>query len=175
MIHSLTIHDTPEENGVSKCLNHMLLEHAHAMYSIWLAKFLWTETIQHATGSRIAWEPMLWWQNSIRDGIQNLNPTYQDLPQVGGQPSTYCAKVAQLEECTDQAHWVDTAWFSGPQGLLPGKRHVTTEHNITFDCALVHHTTRRCNWGGIDAQTSSHTSSNIQLNGAPETTHMAND
>jgi len=27
-IQNLTVHDTPEENGVSKCLNHTLLEHA---------------------------------------------------------------------------------------------------------------------------------------------------
>ena len=30
-IRSLIMHDTPEENGVAKRLNHMLLEHARAM------------------------------------------------------------------------------------------------------------------------------------------------
>src|SRR5882724_3222905 len=47
---NLTIHDTPEENGVSERLNYMLLEHAHAMLlTSGLLKFLWMETIEHAT------------------------------------------------------------------------------------------------------------------------------
>jgi hypothetical protein len=45
---SLKVHDTPEENGVSECLNCMLLEHVHAMHlTAGLPKFLWTESIQH--------------------------------------------------------------------------------------------------------------------------------
>ena len=43
---SLTIHDTPEENGVSECLNHMLLEHVCAMLlASDVLKFLWTEAV----------------------------------------------------------------------------------------------------------------------------------
>ena len=46
---NLTVHDTPEENGVYKCLNCMLLEHACAMLlASNLPKFLWTESVQHA-------------------------------------------------------------------------------------------------------------------------------
>src|SRR5882724_4536103 len=45
---SLTIHDTPEENGMSECLNCTLLEHTCAMLlTVDLPKFLWTESVQH--------------------------------------------------------------------------------------------------------------------------------
>jgi hypothetical protein len=48
-VQSLTVHDTPEENGVSERLNPMLLEHVRAMHlTAGLSKFLWMESIQHA-------------------------------------------------------------------------------------------------------------------------------
>jgi hypothetical protein len=47
-VQSLTVHDTPEENGVLEHLNRMLLEHARAMHlTANLPKFLWTESVQH--------------------------------------------------------------------------------------------------------------------------------
>ena len=46
---SLTMHNTPEKNGVAKHLNQMLVEHARTMhYAVNLPKFLWSESIQHA-------------------------------------------------------------------------------------------------------------------------------
>jgi len=49
MVRSLTVHDTPEENGVSERLNCTLLEHTRAMHlAVGLPKFLWTESVQHA-------------------------------------------------------------------------------------------------------------------------------
>ena len=45
-IQSLTVHDMPEENGVSECLNRTLLEHARVMLlAAGLPKFLWFEAI----------------------------------------------------------------------------------------------------------------------------------
>lgn len=44
----LTVHDTPEYNGVSKCLNWTLLEQTHALlHSSKLPKNLWGEAITH--------------------------------------------------------------------------------------------------------------------------------
>jgi len=45
----LTVHDTPKENGVSKHLNHILLEHACTMLIMSdLPKFVWMESIRHS-------------------------------------------------------------------------------------------------------------------------------
>jgi len=46
---SLTMHDTPEQNGVAKHLNWTLVEHACTMHYVAnLLKFLWSQSIQHA-------------------------------------------------------------------------------------------------------------------------------
>ena len=48
-IHSLTVHKTPEENGVSECLNCTLLKNTCVMMvTADLPKFLWFESIWHA-------------------------------------------------------------------------------------------------------------------------------
>ena len=47
--HKLTVHDTPQYNGVAERLNRTLLERARAMlYASGLPKFLWDEAISHA-------------------------------------------------------------------------------------------------------------------------------
>jgi len=47
---SLTVHDTPEENGVSEHLNCTLLKHTCVMHlAADLPKFLWAESMQHVT------------------------------------------------------------------------------------------------------------------------------
>ena len=44
----LTVHDTPEHNGVAKCLNPTLLEKVRAMlHESSLPKFLWAEAAVH--------------------------------------------------------------------------------------------------------------------------------
>ena len=48
-LQSLTVHDTPEENGIAERLNRTLLEHTSAMLmTAQLLKNLWPETIHHA-------------------------------------------------------------------------------------------------------------------------------
>ena len=45
-IRSLTVHDTPEENGIAERLNRTLLEHARAiLMTAQLLKVLWPETM----------------------------------------------------------------------------------------------------------------------------------
>ena len=48
-IRKLTVHDTPEHNGVSECLNHILMEKLRVMLDAsGLPKFLWAEAVVHA-------------------------------------------------------------------------------------------------------------------------------
>ena len=48
-IHQLTVHDTPEYNGVSECLNRTLIEKIHTMlHASSLPKFLWGEALMHS-------------------------------------------------------------------------------------------------------------------------------
>ena len=44
----LTVHDTPEHNGVVECLNHMILEKIRAMlHASGQPKFLWGKAAHH--------------------------------------------------------------------------------------------------------------------------------
>ena len=48
--HHVTIHDTPEHNGIAEQLNHMLVEHVRVMVHVsGLPKNLWGEAIMHTT------------------------------------------------------------------------------------------------------------------------------
>ena len=43
------MHDTPQENGITERLNHMLLEHVQAMlHAAQLPKGLWAEALMYA-------------------------------------------------------------------------------------------------------------------------------
>jgi len=47
----LTVHDTPQENGVAECRNHMIVEHICALlHASGLLKMLWGEAACH-----VAW------------------------------------------------------------------------------------------------------------------------
>jgi len=61
---SHTVHDTPEENGISEHLNHTLLEHTCAMHlAVDLPKFLWAKSVQQMTWLKNNVHAQ--WQNSI--------------------------------------------------------------------------------------------------------------
>ena len=103
-------------------------------------------------------------------------PHLQDLPEWGSTIYILCEGHGKLEEWADQAHWV--GYSSNSQGhrvYWPGKRHVTTKWNITFDCSTVFTQHGDVTEVGVDAQTSSHTSSNIQLTRAPKPPHHGQD
>ena len=47
-VHKLTVHDTPEQNGVAEVFNHIALERVCAiLHGSGLPKFLWGEAVRH--------------------------------------------------------------------------------------------------------------------------------
>ena len=102
-IWSLTVHDTPEHNGVAERLNCTLVEHARAMhYAADLPKFLWTESIQHAA----------WLKNCITtyqlDGktpfemLFGKKPDLSDLPEWGAKVWVLKEKHGKLDAKADE-------------------------------------------------------------------------
>ena len=88
IIRELTVHDTPEQNGVSERLNRTILEHARAMLmTANLPRILWGEAMKHA----------IWLKNRSPSKAIALHTPYflvygsipdlHDLPQFG--QSTY--------------------------------------------------------------------------------------
>ena len=129
MVCNLTIHDTPEENGVSKWLNRTFLKHACAMLlTSGLPKSLWMETIQHATWVKNRMETCALDGKTPYEIVLKMKPHLQDLPESGSAIYILHEGHSKLEEHTDQAHWV--GYSSNSQGhrvYWPGKRCVTVE------------------------------------------------
>jgi len=47
-IQKLTVHDTPQQNGVAECLNHTLMEWVHTvLHASGLPHYLWGEAVRH--------------------------------------------------------------------------------------------------------------------------------
>jgi len=105
-IHSLTVHNTPEENGISECLNCTLLEHACVMHlSVDLPKFLWAESVQHVT----------WLKNHTL--MQALNgktpfemlfkqkPNLKNLPEWGTCMFVLHKGCSKLDEKAEESRW----------------------------------------------------------------------
>src|SRR5882672_6146645 len=135
---SLTVHNTPEENGIYEHLNHTLLEHACAMHpSTDLPKFLWAESVQHAT----------WLKNHT--SMQALNgktpfemlfkqkPKLENLPEWGTRVFVLRKGCSKLDEKAEEGRWVgyspDT---QGHRIYWPGRHHVSVERNIVFDMTV---------------------------------------
>ena len=106
-IRSLTVHDTPEENGVAEWLNHMLLEHAWAMLmTAQLPKTLWPETIHHA----------VWLKNRASLHALNGKTPYEamhkvklnltDLPEWGVRVFMMKMTAGKLDQKATEGHWL---------------------------------------------------------------------
>jgi hypothetical protein len=130
---SLTVHDTPEENGVSERLNRMLLEHARAMHlTAELPKFLWTESIQH----------VIWLKNRTStcalDGrtpyeiVHGTKPDLTGLPEWGTRVFVLKESSGKLESKADKGRWVGYSDESKGQGVLAQEvpRHGGAQHHV---------------------------------------------
>ena len=86
----LTVHDTPQLNGIAECLNRTLLERIRAItYMSGICKSLWGEALRHAT----------WLKNRMAtrtlDGKTPFEALYGQLPDLSA-----CAYGVVLFGCT---------------------------------------------------------------------------
>ena len=120
-VDSLTVHDTPEENGMSEHLNCTLLKHAHMMHlTANLPKFLWAESVQHvlknctllcALNGKTPFEILF-----------KKKPNLKNLPEWGTHIFVLCKGHNKLDGKADKGCWV--SYSSDSQGhciYWPGK------------------------------------------------------
>lgn len=141
IVHRLTIHDTPEENGIAECLNQTLLEWVRAMlHSSSLPKPLWAEAVKHAVWLKN--------QSSTRalDGRRPYEVAYGKKPNLVNLPEwgtkVYVHLPKKREKLSSQVHvgyWVgynihieDTEQSQGHQIYWKGKQTVTAEQSVIF-------------------------------------------
>ena len=134
-IHHLTIHDSPEQNGVAKYLNQTLLEWTHAMlHSSSLLKYLWGQCIKHTVWLKNRTFTCALNGKTPCKAILNSKPNLNGLPEWGSQVWVHNASNSKLDARAMTGHWMgyDTE-IKDSCVYWPERRKVSVEHNICFD------------------------------------------
>src|SRR5271168_3746305 len=85
-IQNLTVHDTPEHNGVAKRLNCTLLEKVRPMlHASGLPKFLWGEAINHAVYLKNRTATKALDGKTPYEAFHGTKPNLRGLPEFGSQ------------------------------------------------------------------------------------------
>ena len=134
-VRHLTVHDTPEENGVAEHLNRTLLEHTHAMIiAANLPKNLWPEAIHHA----------VWLKNRTSTRALNGKTPYEmlfgvklnlrGLPEWGARILVMTQAASKLDARSEEARWVGYSGTSqGHHVYRPSTHRISVERNVTFE------------------------------------------
>jgi hypothetical protein len=130
----LTVHDSPEQNGVAECLNRTLVSLARAMLlGHNLPKFLWAEAVSYAT----------WLKNRLPScaipGHTPYNLIHGSLPDISmahefGAPCfVHLQDVSKLDARAEEAVFVGIDAQSKAYRIYwAGKRRVSVGRNVTF-------------------------------------------
>lgn len=133
-LQKLTVHDTPEDNGVSERLNRTLAEKMRAMLiASGLPAFLWGEAVLHA----------VWLKNrTSTKALDNCTPyevVYKSKPDLSNVPEWGCkvwvhdTSAGKLGARAKVAYWVGFDMQSnGHHIYFPEKRTVKVERSVSF-------------------------------------------
>ena len=132
----LTTHDTPECNGVSECLNQMLLERTHALLHLSkLPKNLWGEAINHAVWLKNRMPTCALPKGKTPYGMlygKKLNLNY--LWEWGCKVWVHTSSRMKLDGCSKIRKWVGFDEPSNTHHIYwPEKHSITIEHSVKFD------------------------------------------
>lgn len=130
----LTVHDSPQQNGVVERLNRTLVEHARAMLIAHsLPKFLWAEVINY----------VVWLKNHLPSRsipghtpyalIHNEHPDLSGAYEFGCSILVHVEHAGKLEPKANEAMFIGVDTESkGYQVYWSEKRRVSIERNVTF-------------------------------------------
>jgi len=106
-IHCLTIHDSPEQNGVAEHLNQTLLERTCEMlHASSLPKYLWGECIKH-----VVWLKNCTFTCTLNgqmpyEAVLNSKHNLNGLPEWGSQVWVHDASNSKLDMRATTSHWM---------------------------------------------------------------------
>ena len=134
----LTVHDTPEHNGVSERLNRTIMEKVRAMlHDSGLPKFLWAEAVAHAVYLKNRT-----WTRTIGDTtpyeiLHGRKPNLGDLHAWGCKVrvSPKVDTISKLESRSFVGRWVgfDEETKDGHRIYWAEKRRISVERNVKFN------------------------------------------
>jgi hypothetical protein len=131
----LTVHDTPENNGVVERLNHTLIEKVRAMMiSSQSPRGLWGEALMHTV-----WLKNHTWTRALPTGItpyelmMGQTPALHDVPEWGSVIWVHNTSSGKLSIWANEGHWVGYDLNSdGHRVYWKERRMVTVERNVIF-------------------------------------------
>ena len=135
-IRRLTVHDTPEHNGVAERGNRTNLEIVRAMlHDSGLPKFLWAEAVSHAIYLRNRT-----WTRAIREAtpfelLNGSKPNLADLHPWGCKVRVHDATGSKLDGRSKIGRWVgfDPETKDGHRIYWPEKQTVSVERSVRFN------------------------------------------
>ena len=135
-IQRLTIHDTPEHNGVAERLNRTLLEKVRAMlHETDLPKFLWAEAMAHAVYLKNRT-----WTRTIGDTtpfelLNGQRPNIANLQPWGCKVRVHDATGSKLDGRSSVGRWMgfDAETRDGHRIYWPERRTVSVERSVKFN------------------------------------------
>jgi hypothetical protein len=131
----LTVHDTPEQNGVAERLNCTLIEKVCAMMiSCQLPRGLWGKALMHAV-----WLKNQTWMRALPSGVMPYKlvmgdtPTLRDIPEWGSIIWVHDTLSGKLGICANEGRWVSYDLNSdGHQVYWKERCTVTVKRNVIF-------------------------------------------
>jgi hypothetical protein len=130
----LTVHDSPQQNGVAERLNRTLVELTRAMLVAKdMPKFLWTEAVSYASWLRNRLPSRATPGHTPYDLVHGSRPDLSQAHEFGGRVYVHQQDAGKLEARAEEAVFVGVDEQSkGYRVYWPGKRRVSVERNVSF-------------------------------------------
>jgi hypothetical protein len=134
----LTVHDTPESNGVAERLNRTLIEKTRAMLlESGLPKTLWGYAILHANYLRNRMHTRALPDKTPYEMIHHEKPNLKDIHTWGIEVYVKINQGDKLAACAKRAWWIGISDQShGHYIYWPDSQKVSIERNIVFDSEM---------------------------------------
>jgi transposase InsO family protein len=130
----LTVHDSPQQNGVAERLNRTLVEHARAMLLAHdLPKSLWAEAINYATWLKNRLPSKAIPGHTPYELVHGSKPNLAQAHEFGARVYVHLLGVGKLEAKAEEGIFVGVDEQSkGYRILWPHRRRVSVERNVSF-------------------------------------------
>ena len=131
----LTVHDTPEYNGIAERLNRTILEKVRAiLHASALPKFLWAEAVTHAVYLKNRTSTRALDNKTPYEMLYDNKPDLAHLPEWGVKVWVHDNTGTKLDARSQVGYWVGYEEASNAHRIYwPGKRTVSVERSVKFD------------------------------------------
>ena len=135
--HKFTVHDTPESNGIAKCLNRTIVERAHAMLlASNIPKSLWGYAILHANFIKNHTHTRALLDKTPHEVIHYKKPNLLNIYEWGRDVYVKIPQGDKLSAWAKIAKWIGHSSQSDGHCIYwPDSQKVTIKRNIHSDMA----------------------------------------